>query len=343
MGRHTIYNQITSEEKIASINKKNKLLMNDFLDYLVSIDRAPLTIKNYRSDLTIFFCWCVDFLDNKYFVDLTKRDITRFQSYALTEWKWSSNRMRAVKAVLSSLSNYIEDILDDEIADYKPIVRKIKNPAKQVVREKSIFENDELAALLNRLVEAKQYQKACVLAAAVYSGRRKSELCRFKVDYFKDENIIYGSLYKTPEKVKTKGHGRQGKMLRLYVLVKDFKKYFDLWMEERARLGIDSEWLFVTKTETGSWEQIKISTLDSWAATFTSMCNKPFYWHSLRHFFVTQLQRSGIPDSAVQQIIGWDSADMVTVYSDIETDETLGAYFDEDGIKAKKPTSLSEI
>ena len=110
MGRKTVYNAITSDEKIAQINKKNMELVNDFLDYMRSIDRAPTTIKNYRADLLVFFCWCLEHLDNKYFVDLTKREIARFQSYALTEWGWSSNRTRNVKAVLSSLSNYIENI-----------------------------------------------------------------------------------------------------------------------------------------------------------------------------------------------------------------------------------------
>lgn len=344
MGRHTIYNQITSEEKIASISKKNKLLMEDFLEYLVSIDRAPLTIKNYKSDLTIFFCWCVDNLDNKYFVELTKRDIARFQSYALNTWGWSSNRMRAVKSALSSLSNYIENILDDEVVGYKPIVRKIEDPVRQVVREKSVFEYGELTSLLERLVEMKQYQKACVLAAAVYSGRRKSELCRFKASYFTDENIVCGSLYKTPEKVKTKGAGKQGKQINVYVLVNDFKKYFDLWMTERKKLGIESEWLFVVQNEeTKKWEQMKISTLDSWAASFSKMCDKPFYWHSLRHFFVSQLQRSGVPDGVIQDIIAWTSADMVKLYSDIDVDERIGQFFDEGGIKQNKATALSEI
>ena len=46
---------------------------------------------------------------------------------------------------------------------------------------------------------------------------------------------------------KTKGRGK-GKFIYKYVLL-DFKKYFDLWMTERERLNIDSEWLFVSKTK----------------------------------------------------------------------------------------------
>ena len=62
MARSTVYNQITSPEKIAQINSENKALIDDFLDYLESVGRAETTIKNYRADLLIFFCWSISAL-----------------------------------------------------------------------------------------------------------------------------------------------------------------------------------------------------------------------------------------------------------------------------------------
>lgn len=344
MGRSTVYNNITSPSKIAAINPDNITLMNDFLEYLESVGRAESTIKNYKADLLVFFCWCEDNLNNKYFVELTKREISRFQNHALNVWGWSSNRLRTVKAALSSLSNFIENILDDEIKGFKPIVRKIENPVKEAVREKSVFLTQDIVEIADKLVETGEYQKACALMLAASSGRRKSELCRFKVSFFDDENIIYGSLYKSPEKIKTKGRGKQGKQLNVYVLAKLFKPYFDLWMAERERLGIQSEWLLVNYNKsTGLSEPVTISTLDSWASTINSMSKSPFYWHSLRHMFVSELQRSGIPDSVIVEILGWSTQEMVKVYSDLETDEQLASYFDENGVKAVEQTKLSDI
>lgn len=344
MGRTTVYNNITSPEKIAAINPDNVALMNDFLEYLESIGRAESTIKNYKADLLVFFCWCEDTLNNKYFVELTKREIARFQNHALNVWGWSSNRLRTVKAALSSLSNFIENILDDEIQGFKPIVRKIENPVKEAVREKSVFLTQDIVEIADKLVEMGEYQKACALMLAAASGRRKSELCRFKVNFFDDENIIYGSLYKSPEKIRTKGRGKQGKQLNVYVLAKLFKPYFDLWMQERERLGIQSEWLLVNHDKTtGQCEPVTISTLDSWASTINSMSKSPFYWHSLRHMFVSELQRSGIPDGVIVEILGWSTQEMVKVYSDLETDEQLASYFDENGVKSVEQTKLSDI
>ena len=344
MGRTTVYNNITSPEKIAAINPENISLMNDFLEYLESVGRAESTIKNYKADLLVFFCWCEDNLNNKYFVDLTKREISRFQNHALNVWGWSSNRLRTVKAALSSLSNFIENILDDEIKGFKPIVRKIENPVNEAVREKSVFLTQDIVAIADKLVEMGEYQKACALMLAAASGRRKSELCRFKVSFFDDENIIYGSLYKSPEKIRTKGRGKQGKQLNVYVLAKLFKPYFDLWMQERERLGIQSEWLLVNHNKiTGQYEPVTISTLDSWASTINAMSESPFYWHSLRHMFVSELQRSGIPDGVIKDVIGWQDLSMISIYSDLDTDERLGDYFGEDGIKAVEQKKLSDI
>ena len=41
----------------------------------------------------------------------------------------------------------------------------------------------------------------------------------------------------------------------------------------------------------------------------------------------TYLVRAGIPDSVIADIIGWDSVDMVKVYTDIDAEEQIGAYF----------------
>ena len=176
-------------------------------------------------------------------------------------------------------------------------------------------------------------------------GRRKAELPRFKVGYFRPEfTICNGALYKTPEKVKTKGRGSKGKMLELFTLASPFDPYLKLWLEERQRIGIISEWLFPKKQD-GKWidEPMPITTLDSWSRSFTTLLGKPFYWHSLRHYFTTKLISYDIPSSVIQDIIGWDSADMVNRYDDTEKDQRFEKYFGSDGIKKIKSTRLEEL
>lgn len=344
IGRTTVYNNISTPEKLKLVNKDNIQLGEDFLEYLISIDRAKSTINVYRSDLNMFWVWCLDFCNNKFFVDLSKRDIVKFQNYCLNTWGWSPARMKRVKSTLSSLSNYIENMLDDEFENYRPIIRKIENPATRTVREKTILEENQLQRLLDYLVEKEQYDKACMLSLAMSNGRRKAELPRMKVSYFTEDNVIYGSLYKTPETVTTKGRGSHGKQLIIYTLKNNFQKYLDLWLKYRKENNITSEWL-IPKKECGKYvdEQLPISTMDSWADQFSKILGVPFYWHALRHYFCTACSRSGLPDDIIKNLVGWESNDMVSLYKDLSVDEQFEKYFGEEGIKTVESKSLSDM
>lgn len=344
-GRTTIYNEITSDEKLQQVNEDNIQLEEDFLEYLASIDRSKGTIKQYKANLHIFWCWNLEANKNKFFVNLTKREIAKFQSHALNVWQWSPKRMRTVKATISSLSNYVENILDDEYEGYKPIVRKIESPADEVVRVKTVFKEEELKGLLDNLIKNEDYMKACMLALAMYSGKRKAELTRFKASYFIDDNLICsGALYKTPEKMVTKGRGQRGKLLDVYTLAKPFKPYLEYWLKERERLKITSDWLF-PKYKSGEYidEHVDISLLDSWARTFSNYLKKPFYWHSIRHYFTTQLSESGLPDGIIQDVQGWASSDMVRIYVDTDSEKQFEKYFGSEGIKKVEQTSLEDL
>lgn len=344
-GRTTVYNNITSPEKMSQVNPDNLELEKDFLEYLSSIDRSKGTLKQYQANLHIFWCWNLEYNKNKFFVDLTKREIAKFQNHAINIWGWSPKRTRTVKATLSSLSNFIESILDDEYEDYRPIVRKIESPADDVVRVKTVFKMEDLQPLLDELVRRGEIMKACVLALAMYSGKRKAELTRFKVSYFDDSNLICdGALYKTPEKMVTKGRGQRGKLLDVYVLAKQFKPYLDLWLDERKKLGITSDWLF-PKYKDGEWvdEHIEPTLLDSYARTFSNIMNRPIYFHSLRHAYTTYLLDQNLPENIVQMIQGWASSDMVRIYDDRTGDSQLEKYFGEDGIKKVESKTLSEL
>lgn len=344
-GRTTVYNDITSEEKLKKVNPDNLELENDYLEYLQSIDRAKTTIYQYQQNLHVFWCWNMEFNKNKFFVDLTKREIAKFQNYALNEWGWSPRRLRTVKATISSLSNFIENILDDEYEGYKPIVRKIESPANEAVREKTILTEEETKYLLNYLVEHKKYEKACFVALAMYSGKRKDELIRFKVSYFDKENLICdGALYKTPEKMKSKGRGSRGKMIYAYTLANKFQPYFDLWMEERERRGTVSEWLFPEHNqEDGVDNHIKASMVDSWMRTVSKIVNKPVYCHQFRHNFTTYLLENNLPESVVQSISSWSSRDMISVYDDRSEEDQFDKYFGADGIKQVEQKGLEDL
>lgn len=342
MARKTKMNSITSPELLAQVNPNNIRLKDEFIDYLRSINRSPGTCAGYDSDLQIFFVWVLLHANNKDFVKVSKRDLVSYQNWLIRENENSPARVRRLKAAISSLSNFVEAILDEEeeFKGFRSIVKKIENPDLQPVREKTVWDDDELERLLKLLVEKEQYEKACYLALAMYSGRRKAELARFKVSDFDESRLVCdGALYKSAP-IKTKGKSG-GKYIPCYTLAKYFRPYLELWLKEREEKAIESEWLFPLMP--GGKEHIPISTLNSWATTFSKMTGKDFYTHSLRHYFTTYLAKAGLPDNVITQIVGWESADMCKIYKDIDSDEQIGAYFKGGDIAHKEETSFSDL
>lgn len=339
MARKTKMNKITSAEKTALINKSNLRLKDEFLSYLRSVGRSEGTINGYDNDLLIVFTYVMENLDNRDFSKLSKRDLISLQGWLMANGN-SSARIRRIKSSISSLSNYCENILagdDPEFDGYRSIVRKIENPPLAAAREKTVWSTDELEHLLQYLVDKKKFEQACFVALGMYGGRRKSEICRFKVSDFDDSHLVLdGAMYKS-RPILTKGN----KYLECYTLAKKFKPYFDLWMNDRAEKGITSEWLFPANGNPK--EHIRGATLNSWAKTFSSITSNDFYFHSLRHYFVSDLSKAGIPDSAVVTIIGWSSADMFNIYNDNSKDDQLAQFFKGGDIFVPEKTSFADI
>lgn len=340
MARKTIYNNIVGED-YKDVCQENKELLDEFLEYLQAVGKSKNTIYSYKKDTEIFFSWNLRKNKNKVFYDINKKDIMRYQNYLLTDLQHSPNRVRRLKSTLSSISNYIENILDEEYPEFRNIINKVEHPAPQLVREKLLLTDEQVDYLLAYLVEHEMYQHACVFSLGISSGSRKAELLRFKESYFTDSNIIYGSLYKTPEKIKTKGRGR-GKFIYKYTLVSKFKPYFDLWIKEKKRLNIEGDELFWSNYG-GIWSPADITLLDSYSITFSKILGINFYWHSVRNYHCTNLCRNNIPMDIVKDLFGWDSVEMVSLYNLSSVDEELGNYFDENGIKTIENRNFKDL
>lgn len=339
MSRKTKMNHITSPELIQQINPDNVRLKDDFLDYLRSIQRSSGTISGYSNDLDIFFVWVLEHAKNKPFSEITKRDIIAYQSWLINNNQNSPSRVRRLKAAISSLSNYVESILDDEpeFKGFRSIVKKIENPALQPVREKTVWSDEDVENILFELMEKGKIEMACFVALGVYSGRRKAELCRFRVSDFDASRLVCdGALYKSAP-ILTKGN----KMLECYTLAQKFQPYLDAWMKKREEDNIDSTWLFPNPADMS--ECLNISTANSWADYLTRMTGRDFYFHALRHHYCSFLIRAGIPDSVIVDIVGWSSAEMLKIYNDNPKDDRLSMYFTKDGIVAGKQKDLSDL
>lgn len=324
MGRSTVYNNNLTDDW-DKVSEDNRKLVRDFIKYCKSNDKSPQTIHQYEEWLKVFFCWNYKENEDQFFINLKKRDFVYYFGWC-RDLGMSANRIASLKSVLSSLSSEIELLYEDEYPSFHNQLRGLEAIKISTVRPKTVISDEEMIKILQELVDAKEYQTACYLALACASGSRKAELLQMKPEFFTEESEVFdGYMYCTPE-IRTKGSGKRGKLIKKYVIKEIFKPFFDMWMDERKKLEINNNSLFITKKD-GKYVSATISTANSFAAKISKMFNIEYYSHSSRHFFCTYLKRKKLPDDVITKIFGWSSAEMVKIYSDISEEEILGEFF----------------
>lgn len=247
MGKRTTVYNAGLTDNWDSVSKENKGLVDEFVEYLVSVNKSPQTIHQYHEQLKVFFCWNERHNQNKFFVDLKKRELIKFFGYLSNDLKVSPNRVCSLRSVLSSLSNFIERIMDEEYPTFRNIVKVLEPVAKTFVRERPILTMDQIKECLVKLEEAKKYQVAACLAVLAGSGMRKSEVVQMKMSDFTEDRLVYGGRAYESEKIRTKGRGKEGKVVTriIFRTLVPLDHYIELWKQKREELGIKSEWMFV--------------------------------------------------------------------------------------------------
>lgn len=324
MGRQTFKKKITSPEIIEQINPKNIKLMNLFLK-----DKnrkcSDATMKVYKSNLDIFFCWNVLYNDNKYYPEIKRVELSEFFDFIVNELKIQGKRFSHYRSVLSGVSDIVIKYYDEEYPTFKNIVNTIIEPIpKDAVRKKTILSDNEVELIIDVLQEQDRYQELCCFALAVYSGMRIAEIEQFTVDMIDRENSLSfgGVSLQTTKMIRTKGFGKQGKVMYKHIIKDLFLPYFDKWIEEREqilkKLNVeDHGYLFIRK----DGERATQNVIRRWASKWSKIVEKDIYLHCLRHNLVTYLTRLGLGSDFIIAFMGWSTADMYKVYNDLKESE----------------------
>lgn len=339
MARETKKVLFVSDDEFNQINAENKSLFDEFMMYCQTVDLSKETIKVYRSNLRIFFVWYHKNCRGKSFIDVKKRDLMAFQNYLVTNGL-SPSRVRILRSSISSISNFIENVLDDEFPDFRNITNKIPAPTLNPVREKTVMEEAQLEELLEKLISLKKYQVACFVAMAAYTGARKSELVQYKRSFFTDDSVK-GGLYVTPQ-IRTKGKGSMGKMMSKYGLKFKLDKYLELWDKERERLGVDIDDLFIVRDGDG-FRPAQQTTVDSYMKLCSKLLDMDCYCHSFRHFFVSNLVRADIPLEVIRDLVGHNDSSTTEIYNDVPKEDGFMKYFGEDGINKVEKKAIEDL
>lgn len=323
MARKTYRKKITDPEILEQINPKNIKLMNLFIK---DKDRkcSDATIKVYKSNLNIFFCWNVLYNDNKYYPDIKKVELSEFFDFLVNDLKIQGKRFSHHRSTLSGLSDIVIKYYDEDYPSFRNFVNTIIEPIpKDAVREKTVLSDEEVDLIFEVLQQQNKIQELCCFALAVYSGARIAELEQFTVDMIDRENSLSfgGVALQTTKKIRTKGFGKQGKVQPKHIIKDLFLPYFDQWVELRTQiledLGVeDHGYLFIKN----NGERATQTVIRNWAEKWSKIVDKPIYLHCLRHNLCTYLTKLGLGRDFIIAFFGW-STDMTTTYNDLDDSE----------------------
>lgn len=330
-GRKTFRKVITSPELTAQINKDNIKLMERFLKNFAT-KRSPKSVTVYRSNLIIFLTWNLLYNENKLFTDIRKIECADFFDFCVSELRWNANRYHQCHSSLSSFSAWIENYFDEDYPQFRNLLPKIEKPSKEAIREKTILKEEDIDKIFSILEEENRTQEQCLLALAISCGARVSELAQFTLSLIDEENTVFDGLFlETTEKIRTKGSGVQGKMLKKYILKDMFLPYYHKWLAERDEIikktNQDHDFIFITK----DGNPANADRLRDWISTWGDIIEQPIYPHSLRHYQISLLKRLEIDDDLIVYLTGWAEGTghtMISIYNDNELTDTQFACLD---------------
>jgi site-specific recombinase XerD len=316
MTRSTYRKIIVNDETLKQINPQNKKLQERFLKEK-NIRSSDLTIKNYDSDLNIFFTWVLLYCDNKFFVDLKKLEFSEFFSFCVNELKWNSARFSRVRSVLSVLSQFVEKFYDQEYPGYRNcILNAVEGMPKTPSREKTVMSEEQVEMVFQKIKDFPQI--SLWLSLALSSGGRFSELLRFTTDSISLDNTAFDGIFlETVTSLKTKGRTKAGKMLKKYILKQTFIDHYTRWLPIRQEImlknNIEHNSIFINE-KTG--EPVKTGEVRGWVKKIEDALGENFYPHCARHWLTTKLSKVGLPYSLIAFIFGWDGISMCSIYDD---------------------------
>lgn len=247
-----------TDDMWSQVDQEHRDLVSEFLDANSFRDK---TKKQYHSTLRQFFWWVHTSLNGKKLYKITKRDFIRYQSF-LKNRGMSSSGIALKKASVSSLNNYLENIVAEDDPKYKTFrnfTRGLPAIPKTVTYEKVKVTYDDYKLMMDTLEEDENYLGMAWLATAFNVGGRRAELVQFKTEIL-DYPLSEGQSYVMSHKVFGKGRG-EGKVLE-YMVNLEALKYMRIWHEKR---GYDHEYIFTTQYG-GEPKQIS----ESWADYFCS-------------------------------------------------------------------------
>lgn len=280
------------------VNEDYRLLVEEYISVQ---SHSPQTKKQYSSSLKQFGWFVCQSMNNKPFYKITKRDFLRYLSYLRDDRRMSSSGMSLKKATVSSLCNYIENVVaeeDDNYKNFRNFTRGLPSIPKNKVYDKVKVTYDEFQDMMKILESDENYLGMAWLATAFLVGARRSELIQFKSEIV-NYKVPEGQNYLVSHIVRGKGSSIDGKPLE-YMIPLEVLPYWNKWIEVR---GYESDYIFTTKYN-GEVRQMSPSWADYFCTeVLSNILGRRINVHIFKNSCITHHLENGVELKIVSKFI----------------------------------------
>lgn len=280
------YTRYATPEKLAQVNEINKRHVERYF-HSKAMNLSDTSKKSYMSDFNQWLVFIMERWDNQDVLKMDDMDLTdmleEFVHFCATEF---GNNERRIQRRLSSISSfYINYQRKRKIAvnplNYieRPKIGKGEKPQIQ----QNFLTEDEVEKIRRGLKKIGDIQLELFFEFGLSTMARANAIASIKLSQVDiEKRKVYRVIEKEGYEVTLKFNERTQKLIKK-------------WLDQRAKDGIECEYLFITKYK-GTWNGVKKGTLQSsWIRKIGAIVDIPnLHCHDLRHSGATLRYRAGM-------------------------------------------------
>ena len=256
------------------VNADSKMVLDDYELELQARGLSDKTIYQYGADIRLFLVYVYHRMDNRYLLDLKRKDFRRY----FLEMQQANLSTARINRMQSSLRNILEycELDDDDYADYeKNQMKGIKSLAQVDTKDIFFLRDDQVTFLILYLLERQQWQKALYVSLSYDSACRRGEIVQVEKYSFMDKNRSH-----TNDLI-----GKGNKRFSLFYMERT-RAIAEKWLLVRGEDDIDSLWI---SDYGGTRSALKANRFYDWVVSFRKILDDAYAEeininpHSFRH------------------------------------------------------------
>lgn len=285
---------------------ENQEFFNNFINY-ISFEKeySKNTIFSYKRDLDDFKEFLIKI--NKDVLSLNKKDVFNYLIF-LSKKKLKPSSLRRK---ISALRSFYKFLIREELIENDP-TSDLSLPKKEKILP-DVISIEEIERLINIIKDEdfKGKRDKAIIELLYSSGLRVSEVINLKIN---DIDLKNGFL-------KCFGKGSKERIVPFGNLAKN---YIQNYLNEREKLKLNNDFLFVTK----KGEKILRQQINNILNYYTKKAKikRKIHPHMLRHSFATHLLERGADLRSVQELLGHVDISTTQIYTHLTKEHLREVY-----------------